>query len=426
MSVLLIGVTHRDLPLEVFERFAVTADDTPKLLAALTARDHVSEAVVLATCNRTEIYVKAERFHGAFEDLRDLLVDLSDVAPDRFLPHLTVLWDEEAIEHLFSVAAGLDSAVLGEVEVQGQVRQAQRMAEEEGTLGPTLELAFRHALGAGKRVRTETSIAHHTASVAQAAIEIARDRLGGDGSLEGATVAVVGAGKMATSMARSLSQAGSLVVVANRTAARGAQLADEVGGRACALVDLPAELATADAVLCGTSSTETILGVGQIAGALAHRRAARTAAELVIVDIAMPRDVDPAVDELDGVGLFDIDDVARRTEAGLDRRRDEVASATIIVEDEVLRYHNATTARAAGPIIASVRTRAEQLRLLELDRHASKLEALDDDTRALVEQLTKGMLAKWLHQPSVRLREQAGTLRGDRLAEALHDLFDLP
>lgn len=180
----------------------------------------MSEAVVLATCNRTEIYVKAERFHGAFEDLRDLLVDLSDVAPDRFLPHLTVLWDEEAIEHLFSVAAGLDSAVLGEVEVQGQVRQAQRMAEEEGTLGPTLELAFRHALGAGKRVRTETSIAHHTASVAQAAIEIARDRLGDDGSLEGATVAVVGAGKMATSMARSLSQAGSLVVVANRTAAR--------------------------------------------------------------------------------------------------------------------------------------------------------------------------------------------------------------
>ncbi|MEZ5372560.1 MAG: glutamyl-tRNA reductase [Microthrixaceae bacterium] len=416
MSVLLIGVTHRDLPLEVFERFAVTADDTPKLLATLCARDHVSEAVVLATCNRTEIYVKAERFHGAFEDLRDLLVELSDVAPDRFLPHLTVLWDDEAIEHLFSVAAGLDSAVLGEVEVQGQVRSAQRLAADEGTLGPTLELAFRHALGAGKRVRTETSIATHTASVAQAAVEIARDRLGGDGALDGATVAVVGAGKMATSMARSLAQAGSRVVVANRNAHRGARLADEVGGTAVALAELPSRLADAQAVLCGTASSSTVLGPDQLAGA----------SDLVVVDIAMPRDVDPAVGELAGVDLFDMDDVARRTEAGLDRRRNEVAAARLIVEDEVLRYQNATTARAAGPIIASMRTRAEQLRLLELERHASRIEALDPDTQALVDQVTKATLAKLLHEPSVRLREQAGTLRGDRLADALRDLFDLP
>lgn len=413
---LLIGVTHRDLPLEVFERFAVTADDTPKLLTTLCSRDHVSEAVVLATCNRTEIYVKAERFHGAFEDLRDLLVELSDVAPDRFLPHLTVLWDDEAIEHLFAVAAGLDSAVLGEVEVQGQVRAAQRLASEEGTLGPTLELAFRHALGAGKRVRTETSIATHTASVAHAAVEIARDRLGGDAPLDGATVAVVGAGKMATSMARSLAQAGSQVVVANRSAQRGAQLAEEVGGRAVALADLSVELGSARAVLCGTASSSTVLGPDQLAGV----------SDLVVVDIAMPRDVDPAVGELAGIDLFDMDDVARRTEAGLDRRRDEVASARLIVEDEVLRYQNATTARAAGPIIASVRTRAEQLRLLELERHASKIEALDADTQALVDQVTKAMLAKLLHEPSVRLREQAGTLRGDRLADALRDLFDLP
>lgn len=416
MSVLLIGVTHRDLPLEVFERFAVTAEDTPKLLATLTARDHVSEAVVLATCNRTEIYVKAERFHGAFEDLRDLLVELSDVTPDRFLPHLTVLWDDEAIEHLFSVAAGLDSAVLGEVEVQGQVRTAQRAAADEGTLGPTLELAFRHALGAGKRVRTETSIATHTASVSQAAVEIARGALGGDDSLQGSIVVVVGAGKMATSMARSLSQAGSRVVVANRSASRGAELAAEVDGRAVALDDLSAELGAAQAVLCGTSSTATVLGADQLAGA----------SDLVVVDIAMPRDVDPTAGDLDGIDLFDMDDVTRLTEAGLDLRRNEVDSARLIVEDEVLRYHNATTARAAGPIIASVRTRAEQLRLLELERHASKLEALDPETQALVDQVTKAMLAKLLHQPSVRLREQAGTLRGDRLAEALRDLFDLP
>jgi glutamyl-tRNA reductase len=422
--VLLIGVTHRDLPLEVFERFGVASEDTPKLLATLVGRDHVSEAVVLATCNRTEIYVKAERFHGAFEDLRDLLVEMSDVPPGRFLPHLTVLWDDDAVEHLFSVAAGLDSAVLGEVEVLGQVRAAQRLAADEGTLGPTLELAFRHALAAGKRVRTETSISQHTASVAQAAVEIAQEQLGGAGSLAGAKVAVVGAGRMARSMARSLSQASASVVVANRTARRGEKLATEVGGRAVALDALSAELRGCRAMLSGTSSAEWLLGVDDLAPAASGASAG--GGPLVVVDIAMPRDIDPAVGDLDGVSLFDMDDVAGHTRAGLDRRRNEVAAARLIVEDEVLRYHNATTARAVGPVIAAVRTRAEELRLVELERHGGRLVALDDDARALVEQITKQMLAKVLHQPSVRLREQAGTLRGDRLAEALRDLFDLP
>jgi glutamyl-tRNA reductase len=419
VSVVVIGLNHRTAPLELLERMSIGDGQLPKALHDLCTREHISEALVLSTCNRTEVYAVAERFHGAYSDIRGFLADFSFVPPEDFSDHLYVHYDSAAAAHLLSVTAGLDSAVLGESEIQGQVKWAWERSRDEGTAGAALNLLLRHALEAGKRARTETGIARHIASVSQAAVAMAGDRLGG---VSGKTVLVLGAGEMGEGVAVALAGAGvGEVLVANRTPARADELAARVDGRAVPLLDVPDRIAEVDLLLTSTGSRAPMLERADVVAVMAGR----SGRPLLIVDIAVPRDVDPTVADVDGVTLLDMDDVRRFAAAGVAERRREVAAVEAILDDELERYLGATSARAVAPMIVALRERAESMRTAELDRFRARCDDLDTRQLDLVEAVTRGVVAKLLHQPTVVLKDAAGSARGDRLVAALRELFEI-
>lgn len=443
MSVVVVGANHRTAPLELLERMAVTGDRLPKLLHSLDGAEDVTEVVVLATCNRTEVYLVAERFHGAYSQVRDFFADLTYLPPDHFADSLYVHYDDHAVRHLFEVTAGLDSAVPGEHEILGQVRTAWDIARAEGTSRRALNLLFRHALEVGKRARSETRIAHHVTSVSQAAVVMAGERLldaagtpveskcagtRAAGGLSGRRALVVGAGSMARGMASFLADASvAELVIANRTESRAEALAEalaEQSGsdavRGVGLDGLVAELALADVVFCATDATEPVVTEDHLRDALAGRDGA-----VLVVDVGMPRDVAPEAAALSGVELLDMADVAALTEANLAARRAEADAVRTIVEDELVRFAAVVSAREVAPVVTALRERAEGVRRAELDRFAARLEGLSAEQRDAVEALTKGMLAKLLHAPTVQLKDAAGSSRGDRLADSVRDLFDL-
>jgi glutamyl-tRNA reductase len=416
MSVIVVGLNHRSVPLEVLERMTVPRQDMPKALADLVSRDDLTEAVVLSTCNRTEVYAHAERFHGAVGAIRDFLAELSSLAPEDFADHLYQFHDAGAVAHLFTVAAGVDSAVVGETEILGQVKGAWEAATAEGTAGPALNMLFRHALEAGKRVRTETTISRHITSLSQAAVALAAQRLG---SLGGRRVLVLGAGETGEGMVASLVQAGVAdVLVANRTWERAEALALRVGGRALHLADVPAALADVDVLLTSTGASSVLVDHGELEGVVA----ARGGRPLLIVDVAVPRDVDPGAADLAGVTLLDMDDLRAFADQGMAERRREVGRARNLVDDEVCRYREAATARLVAPLVTSLRRRVDELSAAELCRVGRGLEP---GQRVAVEAALRAVVAKVLHEPTVRLKEASGTPRGERLSEALRDLFDL-
>ena len=419
MSVVVVGLNHRTVPLHLLERMTVPASRLPKALADLTSREHVTEAVVLSTCNRIEVYVFAEKFHGAYQDIRNFFAEASHVAPEEFSDHLTSLYDGDAARHLFSVASGLDSAVLGEHEILGQVRKSWETASTEGAVGPVLNPLFRHALEVGKRVRTETAISRNITSVSQAAVAMATERLGG---LEGRQVLVVGAGEMGEGLARALHGGGVAGIrVANRTWDRAVEVAGRLGGEPVRLDDLPHHLVEVDMLLTSTGASAVILEHGDLASVVGERHGR----ELLVVDIAVPRDVDPAAGEIDGLTLLDMDDLREFAEVGIRERQREVTAVQVIVDAELDRYVDESTARSVAPLVASLRARGDLVRSGELQRLSARLGDLDDRQRDAVEALAAGIVGKLLHEPTVRMKDAAGTARGERLAEALRDLFDL-
>ena len=418
MSVVVIGLNHRTAPLDLLERMAVGEGQLPKALHDLCTRPNLSEALVLSTCNRTEVYAVAERFHGAYSDIRGFLGDFSFLPPEDFADHLYVHYDTAAVAHLMSVAAGLDSAVLGESEIQGQVKVAWERARDEGAAGPTLNLLLRHALEAGKRARSETGIARNITSVSQAAVVMAGEHIGG---ITGRTVLVLGAGEMGEGMAVALAGAGAgRVLVANRTPGRAAALAARIGGEPVPLVDLPERLAEADVLLTSTGSRAPVLERPDVEPILGGRDR-----PLLIVDIAVPRDVDPGVGDVPGVTLLDMDDLRRFAALGVAERRREVTAVETILNAEIDRYLGATSAREVAPMIVALRERAESVRTTELDRLKGRYDDLDPRQLELVEAVTKGLVAKLLHQPTVVLKDAAGSARGDRLVAALRELFEI-
>jgi glutamyl-tRNA reductase len=418
MSIVVIGVSHRTGSLPLLERLAIPPDAQGKAIAGLVTRHNIREAVVLSTCNRTEIYAVAERFHGAYADIRDFLCDLAGLAPDELHPHLYSQHDDAAVTHLFEVAAGLDSAVLGESEILGQVRSAWELAQEEGGAKTTLNLLFRHAIETGKRARTETSIGRGTASVSHAAVEMATERLG---SLVGRRVLVVGAGEMGEGIAAALVHAGANdIVVSNRTAQRAEQLATRIGGRVVPFADLPTELSEADVLLTCTGAGGTLIDFELLQSARD-----RSSLPLLIVDIAVPRDVAPQVTRLANVTLLNLDDLRDWAGRALMLRAEEALRVNDIVSDEVERFGVEATARQAAPLVAQLRQRAEVIRQAEIERFAARLATLDETQRAAVQAMTKGIVAKLLHTPSVKLKDDAGTPQGERNAATVRDLFDL-
>jgi glutamyl-tRNA reductase len=419
VSLVVIGLNHRTTPVELLERMAVPPPELAKALHTLERSDNLAEVAVLSTCNRTEVYARCTRFHPAVEDVRNFLTDQSSLDPDTIADHLYTYHDDAAVAHLFGVAAGVDSMIVGEGEILGQVREAWQVAEREGMIGQLLSRVFRQSVEVGKRARTETGIGRHAVSVSSAAVAVAGERLGG---LDNRRVLVIGAGDVGTGMAIALSGAGvGEIVVANRSRERANELAARVGGRAIGLDAISNAMVDADVLLASTGASDVLLERSEIEAAMTRREGRA----LLIVDIAVPRNVDPGVGQVFGVTLLDIDGLKAFAAQSLLQRRREIDKVRAIITEELDKFRLERSAREVAPLISSLRARAEELRGAELERFRSRLARLDPDARDAVDALTRGLVNKLLHDPTVRIKDAAGTAQGELYADALAALFGL-
>jgi glutamyl-tRNA reductase len=425
--VIVVGIEQREAPLHLLEQVAVTEAALPKALAALRDRSNLSEAVILSTCLRTEVYAVVERFHDGVDELQEFLAIMGDTTVEALSEYLTIRFDDDVADHVFTVASGLDSAVLGESEVLGQVRRAWEKAQRERASGPVLGALFRHAVETGKRVRSETAIARGITSLSHGAVALAAKHA--PSGLAGSRVLVVGAGEMGDGVVQALApHRPASVVVANRTAKRadtviaGLPEGLAAAARAVPLTALGPELEVADVVFTSVSTVRPIVERSMVEAAVAGRATERP---LLVVDLGVPRNVEPSSSELDGVTLLDMDALRAAVEGALSGRQGEVAHAREIVGDEVERYRAASRARGAAPVVSALRAQAEEARQAEFDRQRAKRSDLSDDQWEQVDIVTRAMVAKLLHQPTVTLKDAVGTPRGERLIESLRTLFDL-
>ena len=415
MSVLVIGMSHNSAPVEILEQVARDSEGTAKLIREVVDNEHVTEATVLSTCNRIEVYAEVDRFHGSVEAISRLLLATSPEHPDRMVPHLYVHYDDGAVSHLFHVASGLDSMVVGESQILGQAREALRVGQESGTVGPALNSLFQQALRVGKRSHAETDIDRAGPSLVTAALEQATAHLGRSAGLR---TMVIGAGAMAGLAAAALQRAGAAsIVIANRTPARAARLAEMYGGRAVGLDEVGTQLADADLVISCTDSTRQMIDVAMVRAARADDR------PLAVIDLALPRDVDHQVADEPGVCLVDLATLATDLERAGERA--EVAGVRRIVGEELSAFLAARHAASVTPTVVALRTMATGVVETELQRLAGRLPELDDVARAEIEQAVRRVADKLLHQPTVRVKELANETGAVSYAAALAELFAL-
>jgi glutamyl-tRNA reductase len=417
MRLVLVGTSHHRAPVELREQLFVSAAENEELVRRLAGTD--AEAVVLSTCNRTELYLVHGDAEAAQERAFAELTALAGVSRSEITPALYTVGDEAAALHLFRVAAGLDSMIPGEAQILGQVRGAYELARSAGTAGPVLHRLFRQALRVGRRVRTETAIGENPASVSSAAAELAERVFG---SLEGRRILVLGAGKMSDLATVNLISRGvESVFVANRSPERAEKLAQRFGGRAVGLDAVEDELEHADVVVASTSARGYVLSADQVARAMQSRRGR----PIFFVDIAVPRDVDPAVNEIEGCYLYDIDDLERVVEESVAGRREEAVRAEAIAAEESDRFREWHLSLDVVPAIASLRALAESIREEELARAEGRLGSLSPSQRRAVESLTAQIVNKLLHPPTVRMKEAAAAADGVLYADAIRHLFAL-
>lgn len=413
MSVIVVGVSHTTSDLDLLEHVAVPGDDRRKVLHELVALDHVLEAAVLSTCNRAELYVHVSRFHPGLDEVTGWMAARAGDQRAAFLDQSYVHFDEGAARHLFSVAAGIDSLIVGERQIAIQVKQAMEEAREEGTARRMLQRLFRQAVQVGRRVRRETEISQGASSMVDVGLDLVAERLG---SLAGRTALIVGAGKIGGLSAERLSDEGCRIVVWNRSDDKATRLAGRVEGRSVG--SLAEGLIHADVVICTTGAPEPL-----VTRDLVTAVGPRGDRELVLLDLAMPRNVEPSIDELDGVTIIDITDV--RDLANERATAPAVAIANSIVDDEAGLFSAWQSAIEVEPTIRALRARADRVRQAELQRLSRRLASLDGDQREAVDALIRGVLNTFLHEPTVRLKELADAGGADVAADVVRELFDL-
>ncbi|MFN2588170.1 MAG: glutamyl-tRNA reductase [Actinomycetota bacterium] len=421
MSIVVVGLNHKTAPVDVLERLSISDERLGKALHQLSTYEHVLEGAILSTCNRIEAYAVVSKFHGGAQDLRNFFAEFCHAAPEDFADHLYTYHDEGALRHLFRVAAGIDSMVVGESEILGQVRRAYQRAADEGMIHRVLGAAFRQTLRVGKRARAETAIGQNPVSVSSAAVELAR-RAWPDGSLEGKKVAIVGAGKMGRLAAQALRSSGAGgVTVVNRSEERGRDLAETFGATSRPFRDLAAVLGDSDIVICSTTSPRAVIDKPALEGA---RRGAGPR-PLFVVDIAVPRDVDPAVADLPGVVLRDIDDLRTVVEGNVGARMGEVGRVEELIAEELERFSQWQRSTEIAPTAAALVERADDIRAAELERIAAQLATMTPEQREAVDHLSRRMVAKLLHAPLRAARGMAGSKQGQLYLTALQELFGL-
>jgi glutamyl-tRNA reductase len=416
VHLVLVGTSHHTAAVELRELVSFSAERQRELAGELAAG---GEAAVLSTCNRTEIYLVGPDAEPAEQRAFGTLADAAGLTQTEIAPRLYALGDGAAALHLFRVAAGLDSMVPGEAQILGQVREAYDSAGAASAVGPVLDRLFRHALRVGRRVRNETAIGENPASISSAAAELAERVFG---SLEGKRILVLGAGKMGDLATVNLMARGvESVFVANRSVERAETLARRFGGRAAGLDAVEGELEHADVVVASTSSEGYVLSAAQVERAMRARRGR----PIFFVDIAVPRDLDPAINELEGCYLYDIDDLERVVDESVAGRRAEAVRAEAIVAEEAERFRAWQLSLDVVPAIVSLRAHAESIRERELARAESRLGSLSPSQRRAVESLTSQIVSKLLHVPTVRMKEAAAAAEGVGYADAVRHLFDL-
>ena len=419
--VVVIGLSHHTAPLELRERIALSPEELPPALARVRALEGVREVALLSTCNRSEIIALTDTYHAGRAVLEDALHGLAKERGKGALPDESLYRFEgpAAARHLFRVAGSLDSMIVGEPQILGQVKDAWRVAVESKTLGPVLDRLFRQALEVGKRVRRETDIGAYAVSVSFAAVELAKKIFG---PLEGRAALIVGAGETGELTMRHLKSAGANELwVANRTPAAAEALATELGGRAVGLDALPTALAKVDVVISSTGAPEPLIRRPVIERAMKERKGR----PLFLVDIAVPRDVEPAAGHVYNVFLYDLDDLARVVAGNRERREVEAELAGTIVGDEVVRFQQWFESRDAVPTIVALKERVDTLREGETERLMKKLDHLSERDKALVAQYGETLANKILHGPLSQLRHVGAGERGVALAGALRYLFRL-
>jgi glutamyl-tRNA reductase len=429
MTLLVLGVSHHSAPLEVLDKLALTRDEADRLAADLTASEAIGEAIVLATCNRLEVYADAARFHPAISAVSDLLAKVTGVERALLAEHSYVHFDSSAVAHLFSVGAGLDSMVVGEAQILGQVRASLTRGQDSGTAGRELNAVVQRALRVGKRVHAETAIDRSGVSVVSVALDAAADVVGDPAACR---TLIVGAGSMGALAAATLAARGAgahgsdragAVVVANRTVASGERIASTLpGARAVDLGGLAEELAAADVAVFCTGAQGTLVDRRLLDSARPAATAPR-ARPLVILDLAVPHDTDPDVADLPWVTRIDLSVLAElpATEAS----ETDICAARTIVADEVEAFLAETAAQQVEPTLVSLRAHAGSVLDSEMSRLRLRLSGLDDAALAEVERAMRRAMATLLHNPTVRMKQLAAQPGGDRYAEALSALFDL-
>jgi len=413
----LLGVSHRTAPVDLRERLDFSSGDLGAAVEALAARRAAAEGVVLSTCNRSEIYLAGEDSARARQDVIEFLAGFHQVPEHVFLPHIFTLEDAAAAQHLFRVAAGLDSLVVGEPQILGQVKEAFQTASQRRCAGPLLTKLFHWSFAVGKRVRTETALGEGAVSISFAAVALARKIFG---RLAGRRVLVIGAGEISTLTAQHLRSNGvGDIAITSRTAGHAQSLAEAVGGRAVDWADRMTALASADIVLTATGSQRPILTREQV------ERARKRGDPLFIIDVAVPRDVEPSVGDIEQVFLYNVDDLQSVVEENISRRATEIARAEAIVAEEVARYTAWQRSRAAVPTIVALRQRFDAIRRSELQRLDGKLTALPPEARARVDEVTRLIVEKLLIEPTEQLKALSDEETQVAYTEALNRLFRL-
>ena len=419
MHLFLLGVSHRTAPVDLREKLDFASRDLGQAVEALAARPSANESVVLSTCNRSEIYVASEDPARAREEIVAFLSEFHQLPPETFLPHLFVKEDAAAAGHLFRVAAGLDSLVVGEPQILGQVKDAFQTAAERRAAGPLLSKVFHWSFNVGKRVRTETAIGEGAVSISFAAVALARKIFG---RLQGRRVLVIGAGEISTLTAQHLRSHGvGDIVITSRTLAHAEALAQQVDGRAVPWAEMPAALQSADIVLTATGSQRPIITRQHLASQAGRRRND----PLFIIDVAVPRDVEASVGEIEQVFLYNVDDLQGIVNENLSRRTGEVDRAEAIVAEELSRFSSWRRSRGAIPTVVALRQRFDEIRRSELLRLDAKLAGLPPEARARVDEVTRLVVEKLLLEPTEQLKALPDEETQAAYTEAINRVFGL-
>jgi len=419
LHIIVVGLNYRTAPVEIRENFAIADSDLPRAVEALKATPSILEGVIVATCNRTELYAVVDRHHLCGHHIRTFMEQWFRLPRQEFTSHLYMYEDDRAIEHLFRVASGLDSMVIGETQILGQVRNAFLLAQQQRATGTIFNMLFKQAVTLAKNAHTETSIGESAVSVSYAAVELGKRIFG---QFNRKTVMIIGAGKMSELTAKHLYANGAdRVLVVNRTFERAAELAEKFSGIPCSMEEAERRLHEADIIISSTGAQGYVLSREQVAAAMQRRRAR----PLFMIDIAVPRDLDPEIASVENVFLYDIDDLEGIVESNMEHRRQEAEKIGVMIAAGLQEFHQWYRTLGVVPLIRSLQEKAEDIHSQTMDSLSKKLPGLDEQQLKVIHKLTKSMLNQMVQNPIHSIKELAGDKKADEAMELFAKLFAL-